>query len=613
MFFSNSSFEMIYSEAFANALDADATQFSIDINMGIAKDLCNLSIKLSDNGVGFDEKRFNKFSKLLDVEESSHKGVGRLVFLSYFDNVDIISYFDKNKCRRISFTEDFDNQSDVEEVEDRESGTILTLTKFNGGKLKKNDNIKPSFIKRYLMENFYMRFYNAKQSGKDIKVTIKSTIEGKEETEEITGSDLPNFSVYQVEEKTDLFDKIDVYYHIAKRTDFSGTPLFITALSIDDRCMPIEIVSKDNINALYNMIFLLKSESLQGASDESRQKLRMESQHEKALTNIFRKAIFNIVKEQIPEIAKTNKQRFNAINERFPHLSGLVEEDTVGYLSTNDVIKRAQDKYFKTERELLGAENLNDEQFEESIEYSGRALATYIIYRQKVIERMKNMTKKDKEEDLHNLISLRYKTYKNENLEQDLYLNNIWILDDKFMTYDQTLSEAKMDEVLKVLNPDEKVSDDNRPDISIFFSEDPTDDNKKFDVVIVELKRIGIKAELNSIVEFQLDTRTKALAKYYDKRIQRAWFYGVVDMDDAYRNHLMNEGYKPLYSHGYIYFRTKPVYIDYPNSEETVIQNSYIMDYKALIEDADSRNNTFLRILRDKFGSQPITDIVEEL
>lgn len=31
MFFSNSSFEMIYFEAFANALDAEATEFNIDI------------------------------------------------------------------------------------------------------------------------------------------------------------------------------------------------------------------------------------------------------------------------------------------------------------------------------------------------------------------------------------------------------------------------------------------------------------------------------------------------------------------------------------------------------------------------------------------------------
>jgi hypothetical protein len=612
MFFSNSSFEMIYSEAFANALDADATQFSIDINVGTMKDLCNLTIKLSDNGVGFNDKRFNKFSKLFDVEESSHKGIGRLVFLSYFSAVDIESYFDGNKHRSFTFNETFDKKSEVNDVDDRESGSVLILKGFNGVRLKRNDNIKPSYIKRYLMENFYMRFYNAKQNGRDIKVSIKSTIGGKEDTEEITSSDLPTFSVFPVETKTDLFDNIEVYYHISQREVHStDSPLFITALSIDERCMPLEIVAKENVNSRYNMIFLLKSESLQGASDESRQRIRMEEQHEKALINIFRKAIYQIVKQQLPEIAKANEKQFNAISEKFPHLSGLVEEDSVGYLSSNDVIKRAQDKYFRAERELLGATALTEEEFERSVEYSGRALATYIIYRQKIIERMRSLTKDNLEQDFHNLISFRRKTYSSENLEQDLYLNNIWILDDKFMTYEHTLSEIKMNEVLKILNPEDNTADNDRPDISIFFSEDPTDENKMFDVVIVELKRKGIKAEQNSIVEFQLDTRTQALAKYYGKRIQRAWFYGVVDMDDSYRIHLRNEQYKPLYSHGYIYFRSKPIYPSL-DSEITVIQNSYIMDYKALIEDADSRNNTFLRILREKFGHKSITDIVEE-
>jgi hypothetical protein len=225
----------------------------------------------------------------------------------------------------------------------------------------------------------------------------------------------------------------------------------------------IDVVAKENVNDAYNMIFLLKSESLQGASDNSRQKLRIGDQYEKALANIFRKAIYYIVKKELPQIAKTNERQFAHISQIYPHLSGLVEEDCVGYLSYNEVIKRAQDKYFRSERELLGAKDLTEKQFEQSVEYSGRALAAYIIYRQRIIETMRNLNKENKEADLHNLISFRYKTYKSENLEHDLYLNNIWILDDKFMTYEQTLSEAKMNDVLKVLNPDANVTDNDRP------------------------------------------------------------------------------------------------------------------------------------------------------
>lgn len=77
MFFSNSSFEMIYNEAFANALDAGANEIRIKISLPDPTQLQNLQLTISDNGVGFDDFRFGKFSKLFDVEEQSHKGLGK--------------------------------------------------------------------------------------------------------------------------------------------------------------------------------------------------------------------------------------------------------------------------------------------------------------------------------------------------------------------------------------------------------------------------------------------------------------------------------------------------------------------------------------------------------
>lgn len=605
LFFSKSSFEMIFLEAFANALDAGATNFEIDIELPDFSQLQNLVIKLIDNGVGFNDYRFDKFSKLLEVEETSHKGLGRLVYLCYFDFVNIVSFYDNGKKRTFFFHDNYKKESIVEDTPVIFSGSCLTLTGFNGERLKKNENIRASFIKRLLLENFYMRFYNAKLMNRHITVTIKSIIKGKEETEIITGEDLPSFKIFAVEERLDFFDNIEIFYHISKIGDGLGkrVPTFVTALSIDDRCMPIEVVSKENISQFYDMIFLLKSASLQGSTDESRQSIKIEERKLRYLISVFRRAINQIVKKEIPQIAKANEKLFQRIQEQFPHLAGLIDEDIVGYLPYNEVVKRGQDKFFRTEREILGATELTEEQFEKSIEYSSRSLATYIIYRQKLIERMRKLSHADLECDLHDLLSVKYKKFTADKIEQDVYLNNVWVLDDKFMTYNQVLSEAKMDEIISVISPSSLYKGDNsRPDISIFFSDDPNNKEQTFDIVIVELKRLGVTAENNSIVEFQLDTRTQALAKYFGSRIQRAWFYGIVDMDDRYRLHLKNEQYKPLFSHGNVYYRSKIVYSDLEESV-SVIQNSYIMDFKALVEDADSRNNTFLKLLREKFAA----------
>lgn len=608
IFFSNASFEMIYLEAFANALDADADEFKIEIcaNSTNPADLNSLIIKLWDNGIGFDEYRFSKFSKLLSVEDKTHKGLGRLVYLCYFDNVKIESNFSPNKHRSFTFHENFNRESKVTDSEDNETWSELTLQGFNGIRLKKNENIRVGFIKRILLENFYMKFYNAKSKGNDIRVSIKSTIGGKEETESISVNDLPEFRRFEVTDPTtDLFDNIVVYYHISKNDKTSRKPIFITALSIDDRSMPIDIIADENKTSSYNMIFLLISESLQGNTDEARQNIKIEEPRLNILKQIFRNSIRTIVRKGLPQIAEANDRQIRAMEDRYPHLSGLIDTDNVGYLSYVDVVKKAQERFLREERELLGASELTEEQYQKSLEFSSRSLALYIVYRQKLIEKLGSLTHETLETDLHSMISRRFQKFKGTDTEKDIYLNNLWVIDDKFMSYDYVLSEKDITEVLKVIDPDynDKTNID-RPDIAIFFSTDPYRGVDRFDIVIVELKRLDITPEMNSIVEYQLDTRTIQLSKYYNDRIQRVWYYGIVEMDDEYRLHLENNQFKPLFSHGNVWYRQKEIKPSL-NAKNVVIQNAYIMDFKALVEDARSRNNTFLRILKEKFSVEP--------
>ena len=127
MFFSKSSFEMIYFEAFANALDAGATTFNINIELSAKEQIQNLSITIEDNGCGFTDEHFRKFSKLFDVDERTHKGLGRLVYLCYFDNVHIESVYDKNKKRIFDFDENFNGKSVIQDCQEEYTGTILKM------------------------------------------------------------------------------------------------------------------------------------------------------------------------------------------------------------------------------------------------------------------------------------------------------------------------------------------------------------------------------------------------------------------------------------------------------------------------------------------------------
>ncbi len=602
MFFSKSSFEMIYFEAFANAIDAGATEFNIHVSLPQSSNWVNMTLDLSDNGVGFTDERFGKFKKLFDVEGRTHKGLGRLVYLCYFDKVQVESVFKSGKLRKFEFSENFNGQNDIIDTPQETTGASLRFVGFNGEKIGKNDYIDPSYIKKVLLQNFYMKFYRAKQEGHPITVNIRLTIGGAPYESTIDEDTIPDFKVKELTEKVDLFNSITLYYYFRELENTANRQV-ITALAVDDRSHVETIIAEENMPVGYEMVFLLMSESFQGHIDESRQNITMEDVRYKQIKTIFRDAIAEVINENFPRIREANKRRKENLERFYPHLSGYFEDKEIGYSSQADVLKKAQDQYFKDQKEILCAVDLSQEQFEKSLNLSARALAEYILFRQNVIKKMRLFSGKELEADLHNTLAPKGSEFVEGEFMKDLYRNNVWVLDDKFMSYCTVLSEAEMKKVIDVLTEGEvKDNDDDRPDIVMFFSGDPTVEGKMVDVVVVELKRLGLKAEYNSIVEFQLDTRTQRLAEYFGKRIQRMWFYGVVEFDERYEIHLVNNGYNPLFSNGSVYFRSKVVYTDKTKSFG-VIQNSYILDFKALVEDANTRNETFLKILQSNFKS----------
>ena len=601
MFFSKSSFEMIYFEAFANALDAGATTININIKLSDKEQKQNLCLTIEDNGCGFTDEHFRKFSKLLDVEERTHKGLGRLVYLCYFDNVHIESVYDVNKKRIFDFDENFDGKFVIQDCQEEHTGTVLKMYSFSGYKLGKNEYINPTYIKDALLENFYMKFYKAKNIGFPICVKIEANIAGNIKTENITEKDLPNFEVMQLKEQVDIFNKIDLYYYVKELETLQETKV-ITAIAVDDRSQKVDIIAEENFPPRYQMIFLLISESFHGNTDGARLNLTLETAELNKIKAIFRDAIAKVIKNKIPKLAKHNKEKVNYLKTTYPYLTGYFDINEIGYASQTDILKKAQERLFREQKEILGAGELTKEQFEKSLNLSARALAQYILFRQGVIERPKRIDPKNLEEDIHNIIAPKRTEFNESNFLADLYKNNVWVLDDKFMSYRTVLSEAEMTNVINVLTSgEETVVDDDRPDIVLYFSADPTsEESEKVDVVIVELKRLGLSPERNSDVEIQLENRAIKLSSYYNNRIQRIWYYGIVDLHDDYVRHLRTAQFVPLFSKGKVFYKFNKVYLD-SSTDDVVIANTYIMDFSAMVADADIRNETFLKILKEQF------------
>jgi hypothetical protein len=599
MFFGNSSLEMVYFEAIANALDANATEIDIKIFTKALNQPETLQIEISDNGEGFTDERYKKFSKLFDVDESTHKGLGRLVYLCYFEDVKVNSYFDKTKNRKFDFSEGFEEEKfEITEVKERASGTSFKMTNYVLQRIAKSDYIHPKKIKQRILEEFYSRLFHLKNQGNSIKIKIEATIEGKKIESHIENTDIPEFTLLELGSQINLIDKFDLYYSI-KEVEPQDSSL-IAAISVDNRTVKVDLISNENLPLGYEMVFLLYSEFFVGKIDATRQNLTISPQELKDVQTLFRKEVVSIIETTIPSIKKRNKEVRAGLVTRYPHLSGYFNSENIGYISRSDILKKAQDEFFKEQKEILDATSLNDEQFEKSIELSSRALTEYILFRQLTIEKLKKSTDSNSEAELHKLfVSMRKDgRFEKKDSVDDLYRNNAWLLDDKYMTYETILSDREMGEIIQVITDEEEITDDNRPDIALIFSNNP-DNKKPFDVVIVELKKRGISLEENMKVVTQLEKRARRLMKHYNNQIQRIWFYGIIEFSEEVEMQLAGE-YTELYSSGKMYYREANVAISL-NPKITLPIGVFIWDLDAVINDADARNSAFLNLIKSKF------------
>jgi hypothetical protein len=167
------------------------------------------------------------------------------------------------------------------------------------------------------------------------------------------------------------------------------------------------------------------------------------------------------------------------------------------------------------------------------------------------------------------------------------------------MTYESILSDKRMAELIHTITEGEVLIDDEgKPDIALIFSNDPSGD-RKVDVVIVELKKKGIKLEHTMVVETQLMSRARRLVEHYENRIQRIWFYGIVDFNDELELHLKGE-YTELYSLGKTYYKDTNV-VTRVEPDKRIPIGIFIQDLASTIEDASARNSTFLNLIKSRF------------
>lgn len=601
LFFPNPSLTLVYFEALANALDAGATEVSIDIDIQAFDKPDTLKITVSDNGDGFTDENFERFRKLLRPRDKFHKGIGRLVFLNYFKRVNVTSTRN-NWQRNFIFKDGFDGNAPLENMKDEQPAkTALAFNSFAKDRVKSYDDLKPDALKPLLIEQFLPTLDARKRDGKTFKISINlKTNESNAQKEffphetTITQDDLPSMTKITIQDNSlDAVSAIDMHYHIEPT---AGKGKSLTAFSIDGRTIPANLIPHTSFPPGYLCVFLFESEIFHSNADSSRQKLMLpDGIQEARLFRVLRRELGKVLAEKIPQITKKNKQIKEKFEEQFPHLLGFFDNDTVGLIDRDDALAIAQQQFFRVQKEILQCEKLSEAAYEKSLELSSRTLTEYILYRDKIIGRMKEMSFENAEAEIHNLIVPRFKEFSQGTLSSEIYQNNAWLLDDKFMVFRTILSESNMDAVINAIRlDDERIGHAGRPDIAMIFSADPND-VAPVDVVVVEIKKKTDDEKDNFYAVNQLLDRAGKLVAHCPN-IQRVWYYAIMNVNEVTAFRLRQFKWTPFFSKGKVYYQE----FETPHPDGRIIPTpTFVVSFDAIVADAECRNHTFLEILRD--------------
>ncbi|HDR1721943.1 TPA: sensor histidine kinase, partial [Pasteurella multocida] len=558
--FPSHSFEMIYIEAIANALDAEATRILIDINY---KDSQFKSFVISDNGVGIDRDRYQRFSNLMDAQDSSHKGQGRLVYLHYFNKINFESvYIENNTESKISFefNYDFDESScKINSSSTGKTGTEISFNNFSKNRLRDKSCLNSTSIKETILSEFLPAFHKVKEMGRNIDIIISTFVDGNTTCDQISIKDIPEFNCLQIEDhylsnispklsekiSKDLFrEPLSLYYYIEKTSKLSS---IVTSFAIDNRAIRVSIIDKDNYIDGFNAVFFIHSKCFDGQVDPTRKELTIDKSDLREIKKIFKHKIRDIFKENIPEFCRHQEKERTYLKEKYPHLIGYISEDDIGFSSKKYILFEARDKFFDDQQEILEKENLTNDDYKKALELSSRNLAEYIIFRQKQIDKLRSIDPKDRENEIHDTICPRKNEDNNNTI--NIFKNNAWILDDRFMSFYHSFSDISLKKVSQLSIFGKKSESERRPDFLLLFSK-PEDENKEVDIVIFEFKRLNIDIHDRSKAASELRTYARELKNILseDKKIGRIWLYALVKMDDDFRQALYDDDFKSRFS-----------------------------------------------------------------
>ncbi|MFW2580421.1 ATP-binding protein [Aliarcobacter butzleri] len=644
-------------ESIVNSFQAKATKVEINFELN-GNYVIGYSIK--DNGIGFTTANIDSFLELWSEYKIKQfaLGSGRILCLKVFDNMIIesqtknINLEDGFKVN-INFTKKFRANS----IQDVDSGNFEEIKRFKNNsniqetittfkninkdyKIKKDSNLYDiNTIQNDLLIKLLPMFINFEKESKDFEISIQNKVCFDKKNLKLKFKNMnfkdEEFSITKDLSKIDKDknEKITFKFNLKYRIEKEKQQEIVQFYGAADRyiCSFPKGTALSKLEDGYSGIFCLTSNYFNERVKDSRNAFRftmnqsnptpedpitfpeINEQLTIILNKILRNTFTNIDKD-------LNAKKLNIIKS-FPHLIRYVEKIDNLTISENDLLKNAEEAYIKetknirnelisfTEKIKKGKTKFDEKKYKEIrnqfTQVGIEQLADYIGYRQTIIDMLLEIydnTKKNKsnflEDDIHNLFMPK----SNSSKSLSMYGNNVWIFDDKFMSYIYTASDLTIAQIVSDVTgkPKDEVikhHQEQKPDLIMFYSDDKDEVNK--DILLVEFKRL----------HYDLDGRKKAITQLQDypmyikkniKNVRTIFSYTIIDFDEPFREWLTD-------SQGFIpnaFGNENNDISEYYRYNETVKAHLNVLSFSQVLHDANKRNKVFLDILIQNFEKQ---------
>lgn len=572
----------IFFEAITNSIQAKATKIEIKIySRNLYEDREKIppyvdKIEIIDNGDGFNEENLKSFKEYGSKHKISLgcKGVGRFVYLKLFKHIDI-----KSKNIEFSF-----NVNGVEK--ERKASNSETKILF----LKPKDDISIDFkdLEQSIREHFLAYFLiHHKNTMRPIEINIYNNDKLKCN---ILSNQTPTFKEKQF--NIGKYSFTLTYAYGNKELDNEG--YYVADKRVVSKNSDLENEKKYNLfkdNEL-KIYFILESEYFNKNVSNERNELLIYPKQKNTLQfhDLCWEDIHNELDIQLKEIYKENgfdidktikKNRKEAI-KNFPYLGAYF--DNSNGLNIEQMQKNAKKEFENDKIFLRNENNKNDKDYEVKLSKVTQAeLAEYVFDRNKLIQQLRESVKKgDIEEKIHNL----FMSKKTLDDKQNYKTNNVWLFDDRFMSYDKIFSDIQIKDIFPKLHQ----NIEKRPDVLSIISNSYKKE-KITDILLIEFKRPD-----NKITPAGAEEQLLEYGRYINSQVSekiRIWAYAFLKFNDDVINRLQDKSYNRIFTSD-----KYPLYYKYHESNNMIIN---FLDYNSLICDAENRNKLFLDILQGEY------------